>query len=154
ELDTATVVAVGRVGMPAASEIRGQRVRLVRQAALVEVGQAGLPAVRVGEPAELMVEAAVLHHHYHHVIDARLLRRRQSALLELQGGRAAAHRIEAGGPRGGGYRFKKGSSGQFHRSPLVAKQRLMYRAARRAGLKKMSNRCHVQLPDEGTAAEE
>jgi hypothetical protein len=48
----------------------GQVVRLVRDAVAVEEGQPGLLAVGAGQPAEAVVERAVLHHHDDDVVDA------------------------------------------------------------------------------------
>lgn len=59
------------VGMAAPLEIRCEPVSPMGHAVGVEVAQPGLSAVGAVEPAEEVIEGAILHHHEHDVIDPR-----------------------------------------------------------------------------------
>src|SRR5207302_11405923 len=70
-LDSSADVGMVGVAVAATLKVRGQRERGMRDTGGIRVREPFLPAVRPGEPAEEMVEGAVLHHEYDHVIDPR-----------------------------------------------------------------------------------
>jgi hypothetical protein len=79
----------------------------------VGVAQPGLPAVGAGQPAEQVIEAAILHHHDHDVLDARQLGQRQQ--IEQAG--VAALPAQQQRATGGGRRALEESSSRrslFH----------------------------------------
>src|SRR2546423_15381926 len=73
-----------RTWMRATGVVAGKRMSRVAHAGAVHVGQAGLLAVGVRQPAEKMVEAAVLHGHDDDVLDARIFRTWQSWKRQLR----------------------------------------------------------------------
>jgi hypothetical protein len=89
----------------AAARVRRQVVGAVRDAVPVDVGQTGLLAVAAGEPAEEVVEGAVLHHHHDDVVDAGRVgvgdRRRRCGGVQQSGGRGAAQGGSGAEQRGG-----------------------------------------------------
>jgi hypothetical protein len=98
-LDASALPAVIGIEVVAAleSDRRGQRERRVQDAGGVGVAQAGLPAVGAGQPAEQMVEAAILHHHDHDVLDAGELGQRQQIEQAGVAALAAQQQRPAGG---------------------------------------------------------
>jgi hypothetical protein len=76
ELDPAALVGVVGV-LEAAAVRRREVVRLVPDPLAVDVAQPRLLAVRPLQPAEVVVEGAVLHHHHDDVVDTGLRRRGQ-----------------------------------------------------------------------------
>ncbi len=80
-LDARAIVAVVGIVVTTARPIRSELVRRMADAARVHIGQAGLYTVGVRQPAQEMIEAAVLHHQDHDVFDLRCGRAtcRQSA---------------------------------------------------------------------------
>ena len=84
--------------MAAALEVGRQGVGWVRRARAVAVGQAGLAAVGSGQPAEEVVEGAVLHHDDDDVVIAgrRAGGARRGQPPSGQRGRAHAQRSERG----------------------------------------------------------
>ena len=76
--------------------------RVVRRAGRVEVGEAGLPAVRVGKPAEEVIEAPVLHHDDDDVLDAGALRMGQRCQAVILCARGRGEPARMGGKGGSG----------------------------------------------------
>jgi hypothetical protein len=74
---------VVRVRVVAALEVGGEAGGLVRLAGPVDVGEPRLPAVGAREPAEVVVERAVLHHQDDEGVDRQVARggQRRAALL-------------------------------------------------------------------------
>ena len=85
----------------AALEVGRERMRRVRDAASVEVRQAGLLAVRAGQPAEEVVERPVLHHHDHDVVDPGAAWIRQRAPCSVRMSRRPGQRRADDGRRTG-----------------------------------------------------
>ena len=86
ELGATAVPRVVGVGMPAALEVGRHALRLVPDPVLVGVLQARLTAVRVGHPAEVVVEGPVLHHQHDDRVDGEVARRRQERAPLTAGG--------------------------------------------------------------------
>src|SRR5207249_8141092 len=75
--DAAAVVGMVRIGMRAALEVRRERKGLMRSARGVRERETRLLAVRVRQPAEQVVEGAVLHHHDDDVVEPGTSRARE-----------------------------------------------------------------------------
>ncbi|MEI9982593.1 MAG: hypothetical protein WDN69_04900 [Aliidongia sp.] len=58
-----------RIGRGAVLE-QGQMGTVMALAIGVDEGPAGLDAIRAGQPAQHVVEGAILHHEHDHVVDA------------------------------------------------------------------------------------
>src|SRR5947209_11925973 len=68
-LCSASVIRVSRIGMWASGVIGCKGISRMRNALHVHVGEASLLSVRIWQPSEQMIEAAVLHHHKNYVVD-------------------------------------------------------------------------------------
>ena len=62
-------------------EIWRERIGRMGSAHAIRVGESLLPSVRAIEPAQQVIERAVLHHHDDDVVDPRALRQRQRGAL-------------------------------------------------------------------------
>ena len=94
----------------------------VRDAVPVAEAQARLLAVRAGEPAQEVVEGAVLHHHHDHVLDAGVGRggQRRGGERRLLGEPPAGPGGEESGGAGGAEQV---STGESHRGTIPARPR-------------------------------
>src|ERR1700722_666351 len=81
-----TRVTMVRIVIITPGEIRSKREGGVRISIVIQVAEPGLPAVGIRQPAEKMIEAAVLHHGYHHVLDLAGPRLRAKELSGRHGG--------------------------------------------------------------------
>jgi hypothetical protein len=65
------------VGMPAALEVRRQRIRRVCDSGGIGVRKPCLPSVRSRHPPEHVIEGPVFHHDHDDVVDTKVFRARQ-----------------------------------------------------------------------------
>src|SRR6266404_1266023 len=76
--DTAALIRVIRILKRTALEV-GQMMRRLELPGEIGITKSRLASVGSRQPAEKMVEGAILHHHENDMIDARVLRSRQTA---------------------------------------------------------------------------
>jgi hypothetical protein len=85
QLDPSALVAVVGVLVATSLEVRRERIRRLRDTVRIRVHEPGLRAVAARQPAEQVIEGAILHHQYDHVVDTGVLRVGETRLPRYRG---------------------------------------------------------------------